>query len=344
MANHFQQILNIWHPKKDEHNWVLATIVGTEGSSYRKMGAQMLINDLGQYFGLLSGGCLESDIMNQARRCWEKCENRIIQYDMREEEDLAWKLGIGCGGLVRILLQPVDAQNRYLELDKVFSILNQNGSCEYVQKVSEGQPLNQCNSLDAINNHSVELNEADDASQLKQTLRPPFHLAIYGGGVDARPVVDLASSVGWKVTLIDPRTTYARKEHFSNANHIVKTPLQEIEQEIENHSWLKNVDAAVLMNHNIELDAQALLLTQRSSARYLGILGPIHRTDRIFQHAKIKRSDVIIPLANPIGLRLGGELPESIALSMISEIHAFLENADGRSISDITMNDTSVTH
>ena len=126
MANHFQQILKIWFPERDNHNWVLASIVGTEGSSYRKIGAQMLINDLGQYFGLLSGGCLESDIMVQARRCWDSNHNRIIQYDMREEEDLAWKLGIGCGGLVRILLQPVHALNGYLSLDTVLAMLTKN--------------------------------------------------------------------------------------------------------------------------------------------------------------------------------------------------------------------------
>lgn len=344
MANHFQQILKIWLPERDKHNWVLATIVGTEGSSYRKIGAQMLINDLGQYYGLLSGGCLESDIMNQARRCWANNLNRTIQYDMREEEDLAWKLGIGCGGLVKILLQPVNSLNNYLDLDSVVAILNENGSCQYSQKIADGQPDNNCKKLEAVQSHQVLIDENSGIEILTQTLRPPFHLAIFGGGIDAKPVVDIAASIGWQLTLIDPRTTYARKKHFQKVNRIVKDPIQQINAELSDNAWLQTLDAVILMNHNVELDALALSLTQQSSARYLGILGPIHRTDRVFEEAKITRDQVIIPLANPIGLRLGGELPESIALSMISEIHAFLENADAQSISHITVSETSVPH
>ena len=91
MANHLHHLLEHWYEKRDELDWVLATIIGTEGSSYRKSGAMMMINSLGQYHGLLSGGCLESDIMRQARRCWDNQKSRMIQYDMREEEDLAWQ-------------------------------------------------------------------------------------------------------------------------------------------------------------------------------------------------------------------------------------------------------------
>jgi xanthine dehydrogenase accessory factor len=109
-------LLNNWYEQRDELEWVIATIIGTEGSSYRKPGAMMMINSLGQYHGLISGGCLESDIMRQSRQCWMSGKNIIIQYDMREEEDITWQLGIGCGGLVRILLQPVSADNAYLKL------------------------------------------------------------------------------------------------------------------------------------------------------------------------------------------------------------------------------------
>ena len=111
MANRITQLLTYWSEDRDKHLWVLATIIQTDGSSYRKAGAMMLINDMGQYFGLLSGGCLESDIMRQARRCWDNLQNRIIEYDMREEEDLAWQLGIGCGGMGKIFLQAVHAAN-----------------------------------------------------------------------------------------------------------------------------------------------------------------------------------------------------------------------------------------
>ena len=91
----------------------------------------------------------------------------------------------------------------------------------------------------------------------------------------------------------------------------------------------------LILTHNIKLDAAALKLVQSSSAKYVGLLGPNHRTDRVLDFANMTRSNLLKPLANPVGLRLGGELPESIALSMLAEAHAVLENADASSISEI---------
>ena len=109
MANHTQQLLNTWYEQRKDVDWVLA------------------------YHGLLSGGCLESDIMRQSRQCWMTGNNRIIQYDMREEEDIAWQLGIGCGGLVRILLQPINTANNFLQLRELRQLINQNQACKYIQ-------------------------------------------------------------------------------------------------------------------------------------------------------------------------------------------------------------------
>nr|WP_297349947.1 XdhC/CoxI family protein [uncultured Glaciecola sp.] len=348
MANHTQQLLNTWYSQRDEMDWVLATIIGTEGSSYRKPGAMMMINSLGQYHGLLSGGCLESDIMRQSRQCWESGNNRIIQYDMREEEDIAWQLGIGCGGLVRILLQPINAKNRYLQLTELRQLINQNQACKYVQHMDEGPPKNSLVSIDNSPEFSVQ-QEAQLAAKTKadvfeHTIKPSLKLAIFGGGIDAIPVAKIAHNLGWHVTVADPRTGYARQAQFADAKQIIKTSFDSISE----HAWLLNIDAIVIMTHNVTLDAQALSLVQHSSASYVGMLGPLHRTERVLKEAglvsseldtetklKLQKSTSILnkPLANPIGLRLGGELPESIALSILSEIHAFIEQADAKSIS-----------
>jgi xanthine dehydrogenase accessory factor len=334
MANRLNQMLGIWQPQKDSMDWVLATIVATDGSSYRKIGAMMMINSLGQYYGLLSGGCLESDIMRQARRCWQSKLNKIIQYDMREEEDLAWQLGIGCGGLVRILLQPVDADNDYLHLDQVYEAIKHYAGCVYQQHVDENKPDNQ---LIDITSHkasnSVAGTVVEDTPQgliVRHNLLPPPHLAVFGGGADARPLVAMAAELGWQVSLVDPRTAYAREAYFPAVN-IVRTPLEQL----YDASWLQQIDMAVLMNHNVKLDGQALALVQSSSAVYVGMLGPVHRTERVLQSANLTRRDLRKPLANPIGLRLGGELPESIALAILSEAHAYIEQADAQSISGI---------
>jgi xanthine/CO dehydrogenase XdhC/CoxF family maturation factor len=350
MANHTQQLLNTWYAQRDQMEWVLATIIGTEGSSYRKPGAMMMINSLGQYHGLLSGGCLESDIMRQSRQCWESGNNRIIQYDMREEEDIAGQLGIGCGGLVRILLQPLNAKNSYLQLTDLRQLINQNQACKYVQSIDEGPPKN---SLILAGSNTEFTVQQEAQSTVKTTsdvfehiIKPSLKLAIFGGGIDAIPVAKIAHNLGWHVSVADPRTGYARQAQFADAKQIIKTSFDSISE----HTWLLNIDAIVIMTHNVTLDAQALSLAQHSSARYVGMLGPLHRTDRVLKEASLVLSELDTettleqpkntrvltkPLANPIGLRLGGELPESIALSILSEIHAFIEQADAKSISSI---------
>ncbi|PKG99657.1 XdhC family protein [Paraglaciecola sp. MB-3u-78] len=332
MANRISQLLDHWSQKRDKHLWVLATIIETDGSSYRKAGAMMLINDMGQYFGLLSGGCLESDIMRQARRCWDNQRNRIIEYDMREEEDLAWQLGIGCGGMVRILLQPVHANNDYLKLDALNSYLEQRQKAEYHQQIDEGIPSNKVLPIDEKSQTlGTSAQVTGSANVFVQLLSPAPLLAVFGAGVDAKPLVSIAAELGWQVLLIDPRVGYAKAEFFTKANQIIRQSLDDL----YGTTWLSQIDAALVLTHNIKLDAAALKLVQSSSAKYVGLLGPTHRTDRVLDIAKLTRNDLSKPLANPVGLRLGGELPESIALSMLAEVHAVLENADGLSISGV---------
>lgn len=332
MANRISQLLSYWSDNRDSHLWVLATIIQTDGSSYRKAGAMMLINDMGQYFGLLSGGCLESDIMRQARRCWDNQQNRIIEYDMREEEDLAWQLGIGCGGMVRILLQPVHADNHYLKLDELNSCLAQRQKAEYHQQIDEGIPLNKVLPIvDQLQNTNASMQTIEGLEVFVQQLSPAPLLAVFGAGVDAKPVVSIAAELGWQVILIDPRVGYAKAEYFTKASQIIRQPIEQL----YSATWLSQIDIALVLTHNIKLDAAALTLVQNSSAKYVGLLGPIHRTDRVLDIAKLIRNDLTKPLANPVGLRLGGELPESIALSMLCEAHAALENADGLSISGV---------
>ncbi|MBU2876242.1 MULTISPECIES: XdhC family protein [Alteromonadaceae] len=335
MANSFSSILDIWYPKKDECKWVLATIFETQGSSYRKSGAHMLINDLGQYYGLLSGGCLESDIMLQARRCWDNGQGRIVEYDMTEEQDLAWQLGIGCGGLVRILLQPISSDNHYLQLDNVYRRLADNGYCLYSQEIASGVANVEFSELPRTAQASVQRDERNGRVFLKQILSPPINLCIVGAGVDARPVVDIAAKLGWRVTLLDPRTSHGRSSYFPGAFAIIKQPMTTTIEKAAQSNWLAQTDAMIIMSHNITIDAQALILASKSSAKYVGMLGPLHRTERVFEQAGLVREEFAIPFANPIGLRLGGELPESIALSMIAEVHSFLAQKDAKSISGV---------
>jgi xanthine/CO dehydrogenase XdhC/CoxF family maturation factor len=339
-TNHLSSLLETWHAQKDDLDWVLATIIETDGSSYRKPGAIMFINSLGQYFGLLSGGCLEADIMRQARKCLASGKNQIIQYDMRDEDDLAWKLGIGCGGMVSILLQPLSTQNNYLELLQLRESLLNNKVCFYLQEVHQSEPQNQCLFAKDAGWTINRLNQSGSNTTFISEQKPVIRLGIFGGGIDSKPLVAMAKTLGWHVTVFDERLGYAKESFFSQADAIVREKYDELTE----HPSLQQLSAIVLMNHNIVLDAKSLQLAQVSSASYIGMLGPDHRTERVYNELKtselkinelqIPESDIGKPLFNPVGLALGGELPESIALSILSEIHAVLHNSAAKSLSN----------
>jgi xanthine dehydrogenase accessory factor len=234
--------------------------------------------------------------------------------------------------MVRILLQPVHADNDYLKLDELNNCLEQRQKAEYHQQIDEDLPLNKVLPLvGTMQTLAAGMHINGDVEVFVQQLTPAPLLAVFGAGVDAKPVVSIASELGWQVLLIDSRVGYAKTEFFTKASQIIRQSCSEL----QDATWLSQIDIALVLTHNIKLDAAALKLVQTSSAKYVGLLGPTHRTDRVLDIAKLTRNDLTKPLANPVGLRLGGELPESIALSMLSEAHAVLEKADGLSISSM---------
>ncbi|MFT5542178.1 MAG: xanthine dehydrogenase accessory factor [Glaciecola sp.] len=175
----------------------------------------------------------------------------------------------------------------------------------YQQTLSESAP---CNKLVLLHKHqalskqannestaykTVEVNSADDKpvdhknlpqhEMFEHIIKPSLKLAIFGGGIDAVPVAKIAADLSWQVLVAGPRTGYARQVQFPDAEQIIKAPLDDVTQ----HQCLANSDAIVIMTHNLNLDAQALVLAQSSSARYIGMLEPIHRTDRVLAQANL---------------------------------------------------------
>lgn len=325
MSNRLEQLLAKWQPEKSTLEWVLATVIETDGSSYRKKGAMMFINSLGQYFGLISGGCLEADIMRKAKKCWDTGHNAIVCYDMRDEDDLSWQLGIGCGGMVKILLQPITEESNWLNLDALQENLGNKKSSVYCQAINEDKPNN------TLTHYTLNDAIAFSTDYFSHIIKPAPSIAIYGGGIDALPVLKLAKTLGWYVTVIDERVNYARATHFSEADTIVRHSLLSKEQ----HTYLATIDAIVIMTHNIKFDAQALALVQGCKAPFVGLLGPTHRTDKVLREAELTREQLTYTLSNPVGLDIGGELPESIALSILAEAHAVLEGKNGQTLTKV---------
>lgn len=325
-------------------DWALATVVDKEGSSYRSPGAVMLVNNLGQFFGLVSGGCLEADIIRHAKQVFYGGCAAYVEYDMREENTYAAELGIGCKGKIGVLIQFLTDRHRTL-LEQLYARLRAGKTCYLLQAYEANDDkaiLNELALLDAsgdlldsTGNSLVSSSiPKPDASMRHRTqyidgfnyslarIDPPFNLWVFGGGADARPLVSMASQIGWRITVVDHRSAYARASSFPEAEQIIK-------DSPENYDGLtdfERIDAAVLMTHNLKLDAQWMsLLYKQSAPRYIGLLGPCNRRNTVREMTDIDDSHWFDTHVNgPAGLNIGGELPESIALSILAQCHAVL--------------------
>jgi xanthine dehydrogenase accessory factor len=343
MANDLPHLLQQWYPQRDSADWVLGTVYQTEGPCYRKPGASMLFNSLGQQFGLLSGGCLESDIHRHARQVMHSHRAVTLCYDGSDEDDLSYQLGIGCGGTVHILLQPVLARHQYLQLDALHRALNSRTGGHYYQRIPDGTGEVQSRFLPAQpvadngSSPASRLITEGDQQWLATRIRPAPHLLVAGGGLDARPLVSMAHQLGWEVSLWDPRPANARREHFTTASGVLKGPATGL----ADYARTRRIDAAVLMTHNISLDAAALQALNAVSLRYCALLGPHHRRNQVLQQAGLTQADLQIPLAGPAGLDLGAELPEGIALAILAECHAALKHHSARSLSKVLAEPTA---
>lgn len=324
MSNRLAALLASWFPKRDSCQWALASIIETQRSSYRKSGAMMLINSLGKSYGLLSGGCLEADLIRQAQKCWHRNTSITVCYDMMDDSDIAWQLGIGCGGLVKVIVQPINQDNNYLDLLTLKSQLDNRSACFYHIDTFNAQAASR------INNQV--LSKADNTLEPLVAIKPAPALVIFGGGVDTQPLVKIAHTLGWFICLIDCRTAYARSAYFKDADLVINQDYASLAQSL----LLPKADAIVIMHHNVSLDAHALQLVKSqdnlTGASYLGLLGPQHRTEQVLEKAQLNSTDLPNKLANPIGFDLGGDLPESIALAIMSQAHACIEQASGKSL------------
>jgi len=301
----------------------------------------MLFSSHGEQLGMLSGGCLESDIGINARKVMQNGKSQRLCYDGSDEDDLSFHLGIGCGGTVYIMLQQINNDNDYLALNQVYDALKERVSGVYYQSiVNENTPDQACFKTKEINNIASTAslvnspkNEGnnDNANWLATPIVPEPHLLVVGGGIDARPLVNIAKQLGWKVSLWDPRPANARREYFPDVDHIIKGEAEVL----TSFARQEGVNAAVLMGHNVSLDAQALNALSESSLQYLALLGPLKRKQQVIARAEVKEDNLAFVFAGPSGLDIGGTLPESIALAIITECHASLYGKKALSISQV---------
>ncbi|GEM74970.1 XdhC family protein [Vibrio sagamiensis] len=322
MSNNLLSLLSQWQELKDEANWVLGTVYKTEGPAYRKKSAMMLFSDAGHQLGMLSGGCLESDIHLHARKAIASQKPIMLTYDGSDEDDITFQLGIGCGGTVYILLQPLTIENDYLELNQVLQALEQHQTGYFYQKISNKE-------ISARFIFDQIPPEQQDDLTLCTRIKAPLHLLIAGGGIDARPVAQIAHHLGWQVSLWDPRPANGRMEYFPNLIRRLSGKAYELRTYCQNNC----VQAAVLMSHNVNLDAQVLSQMAGLPLKYIALLGPVNRREQVIAQSSIELNQLSVPLSGPAGLDIGADLPETIALAILAECQAAITNTPAHSLS-----------
>jgi xanthine/CO dehydrogenase XdhC/CoxF family maturation factor len=344
----------------------LATLVKAQGSTYRRPGARMLMTLEGQMIGSLSGGCLESDVFEQAQEVMVSGEPIVVKYDTMSDEDIVWGLGLGCNGIVEILIERLPQESELNPVAFVAQCLcdRQKGVLARVFR-TEGQVganVGACwmlypdgtvtsNITDAElatgilhdarevlgNNQSTGKTyhlSAGSAEVFIEVIQPSLPLVIFGAGHDAVPLVRFAKELGWHVTVVDSREAYATESRFPLADAIVVSRPESIGVRVPLHPDT----VAVVMTHNYLHDKELLQTLLLSPLRYIGLLGPKRRTDRILQELReegLRLTNAQLGrLYGPVGLDIGADAPEEIALSIVAEIRAVLANRSGGLLRD----------
>jgi xanthine dehydrogenase accessory factor len=338
---------------------VLATVLRTEGSTYRKAGAAILIGPDGSSSGMLSGGCLEAGLRERAARVLARNQAERIWIDTREDDDPVFGLGMGCEGAMDIWLQPVAPADgdgplhylhRCLESETPGTIVTvvggqaapaELGRQAYAQMAGPAGGPAPCDgdALDvalaalarsgANGGHAAQLRTIQLQGRMIEVFVAPVELPpsvlLCGAGPDAIPVYRFAAALGWRVTVFDHRPAYAARELYPEATRVLIGRAEVLRDHLDPSKF----DAAVVMSHHLPSDILYLKLLCAAPPRYIGLLGPPARRQRLLAEAGDAAIRTASRIHGPVGLDIGAGTPASIALAIVAHIHAVLAGRPG---------------
>ena len=363
-----REIINAYNKaKKNEKRLALATLVHLNGSSYRRPGARMIVDEEGQLTGAISGGCLEGDALRKAVFCIHTQVPKLVVYDTSDEEDATIGIQLGCSGIIQVLFEPIDETDPLnpIELLKKAIQKRQNTVLVtlYAPKIKKGDIVGTSILLEESgefhNNSSFQFVPETLMQDIKETLMikkssfksyqhndttfnafvsfisPPISLVIVGAGNDAIPLQSIAETLGWEVTIVDGRHTYAKIERFSSACQIIVSKPEKVLQQIP----IDEKTVFVLMTHNYNYDYAILKALLDKNIPYIGALGPKKKLDNMI--TDLKAENIFLNerqkniLYGPVGLEIGAETPAEIALSITAEIMSVMNNKKGESLRNL---------
>lgn len=354
-------IRSYYQAQKTGKKTVLATVVHVIGSSYRRPGARMLVTEDGELTGAISGGCLEGDAMRKALLAISQQQNKLVTYDTTDEEDNKLGIQLGCNGIVYILFEPIDVskenhpiallekaatQTQSAVLVTLFSLdhpsAEQAGTCMLFTAEQPYGGIADAGLQAAIekdvsivfhNNASlVKKYPAADQSSITgfvELVQPPVELFIAGAGNDAFPLLNIAIIQGWHTTIIDGRKTHASLQRFPAAKKIMVGKPGEVIPQLQ----VNRQTMFVLMSHNYNYDLGMLRQLIKLPCRYIGVLGPKKKLEKMLDELRSEGMEIgqeeMEKIYGPVGLDIGAETAEEIALSIAAEIKAVLSDKNG---------------
>jgi xanthine/CO dehydrogenase XdhC/CoxF family maturation factor len=342
----------------------LATVVHLEGSSYRRPGARMLVTDEGQLTGAISGGCLEGDALQKAQLVLAQQKSRIVTYDTTDESDDTLGVGLGCNGVIRILIEPLVPENPMNQVEFLKKVVGQRQKAVLVTLFSlenqKGHQPGTCLLLDQAGNFHGSFEDETLENQLKEDavvametqktsfkkyisekysltaffefIQPAVSLVVIGAGNDVIPLVEMANVIGWETRVIDGRSSYARPERFQTACQVIVSKPEHVLEQLT----IDEETVFTLMTHNYNYDLAMLKALVTKKIKYIGMLGPRKKLDRMIDEMKnegIKLTEEQMSIIyGPAGLDMDAESAEEIALSILAEIKAVLAQKEGKSL------------
>ncbi|RDC66300.1 XdhC family protein [Adhaeribacter pallidiroseus] len=342
----------------------LATVVQVEGSAYRRPGARMLVTEDGELTGAISGGCLEGDALRKARLVMAQQKALLVTYDTTDDDDSRLGVGLGCNGIIQILIEPIADENPDNPIALLRSVLSQRqqgvvvtlfslqnrmglqpGTCLLLPEKAAARGHVQPTALQELlaqeamqvlkNQKSVIRNyQVQDKviSAFVEYLRPPVSVIVLGAGNDIQPLVQMASILGWLVTVIDGRTNYAVKNRFPLADKVLLAKPPQVLDLIP----VDGQTVFLLMTHNYNFDIAMLRQLIPLAVPYVGVLGPKKKLTQMLTELQDEglrfTPDQMQKVYGPLGLDIGAETPEEIALSVLSEIKAVLTGKPGTAL------------
>ena len=300
---------------------VLACVVATSGSTYTKPGDFILLTAGGRYQGLVSGGCVEGDLLEHARSAATTSTARLVHYDLGSEEDVLWGMGAGCEGALTVLLQPLSVPSAAAAIEAIASAYDSGDVSDVAVSGTVDAPnwsvraLARGASIDA-----PAFDVSGDRIDGRFAVQPAPRVLVCGAGVDAEPVLALAGVLGWHSHAVDHRPAYSERlaERFAGQVQTVSPAGLPLAPTPE------SFDAVVIMSHHLESDARYLAaVAGMSHWSYVGLLGPKRRRQRLLERVP-QASSLASVLDGPAGVDIGGREPASIALSICAAVHAGL--------------------